>query len=163
MYVKRFITVVFVAALLAGCFTTKANKDVDSLRAQYCAGGESVIIDTIGDPVTANILLQSANCALLQYDVYSVQKANAIIDAAITYLSDSGSVITGADVFAFMYKHVEELRKELGVIQPIIILSALAPQINVPDVLTECDRALLLKHLEIQKMIIEQCAVISAE
>lgn len=154
--------------LLFGCsgldgVISKPPNDINELQAKYCGGQPSVILNIFGDPMAEDVLLKTANCALLQYDVYSAKKARAILDVCKKYLSREDNTISGADVFKFACDQIEDLKKVIGPAQPILILSTLAPRINVPDILTPCDKKLLLAHIEHQMDVIDLCENMTAE
>jgi hypothetical protein len=149
-------------AAMVGCASLEnaispSPESLEELQAKYCGGGESVILKVFGDPMTEDTLFKTAGCALLQYDAYSVEQARKTLDTCKYYLSMENIVISGADVFKFVYRQVESLREVTDSSQPILILSILAPRIDVPDVLTPCDKRLLLAHIEHQMEILDLC------
>ena len=153
-------------AAIVGCSSlnnaiTPSPETLEELRANYCNGEESVILKIFGDPMTEDTLLKTANCALLQYDAYSVEQARKTLETCKYYLSMENIVISGADVFKFVYQQIKQLREITDSSQPILILSILAPRIDVPDILTPCDKRLLLAHIEHQMEILDLCRPIS--
>ena len=149
-------------AAIVGCSSldntiTPSPEALEALQVKYCGGEESVILKIFGDPMTEDTLLKTANCALLQYDAYSVEQARKTLETCKHYLSMENIVISGADVFQFIHQQIKGLREITDPSQPILILSILAPRIDVPDILTPCDKQMLLAHIEHQMEILDLC------
>jgi hypothetical protein len=154
----------FAPLALTGCGGINSqlfpSTSYEDLTAKYCDGEDSFILEKLGDPLRADSLLRASNCAMLQYDVYSYQEAEKVLDGFEAYLDATDGPLTGADVYTFAVNAISGLKEDASAkgATPLLILSDMAPAINVPTLLTPCDRKLLRLHIERQRSILELCA-----
>jgi len=148
-----YVLVCVFLMLFAACSTTYTYPE---LTAKYCGSSteDSVILKIFGDPSNEDLLLQIANGVMLSKNIYSVELVGIMFDECEKYLSMDDMIITGADVFNFAMERISALKSLVGDNPMLLMLSPLAPAINVPDILTACDKQLLLAHIAKQRIVL---------
>ena len=147
------ITMLFIALLLPGCLSWTSTVSLDELMTTYCADTDegSVILKIFGDPKNESLILQAANGVMVANDYYTVEQAEKVLDECEKYLQMDNIVISGSDVFAFATQKIKWLKEKVGDDKALLSLSVLAPSLDIPDVLTPCDKQLLLIHIQQQR------------
>jgi len=155
MKIKNYFCLL-VCVLLMVVVACSKKYTYQELTAKYCGSSteDSVILKIFGDPTNEDLLLQVANGVMLAKNIYSVELACVVFDECEKYLSMDDMIITGADVFNFAMERISALKSLVGDNPMLLMLSPLAPAINVPDILTACDKQLLLAHIAKQRIVL---------
>lgn len=108
---------------------------------------ESLICENIPQPENADILLQLANARLLKSETYSAEEALNFLDMCESFLTKDAVSYEG--LAQWLVTKMDEYSLE------VFVLSGYVSTIRSPQMISDYDRQLLLKHIEHQRNLIK--------
>jgi hypothetical protein len=149
MKISRSIMIMFVIGLLLGGCSTPI------VRPDYCVDKPSLIYDTAEklkvDPSTINQILVIGNMVALKKNAYGAQQVITTLNTLETLLSQKP---TYAMVISVAYTYIDYVNRYCG--ESVLVASAFLPFLNKDIPISDCDRQLILYHIQKQKEMIRQ-------
>jgi hypothetical protein len=111
----------------------------------------SLILKTIKDPKAASIVLQFANLEALKHNLYNKEQVEQVLDTAEYMINQDA--ITFRTLIGFIRDRCEEVNGLVG--SEIFVLSQYIDVLDVGVEISPCDKDLLIRHINKQRVILE--------
>lgn len=144
---KKLFFLIILTVFLTACAKNNLYVPPDSCVKDMNGNYGSVILQKIPDPNAASIILQLANLEAVKHvDGYTIGMALTAIDIIESLLKTN---ITFNYLIDEAMKQAKLVNASYGV--EIFLISQYVGVINTPQIISDCDRDLILRHLEKQR------------